>query len=95
MWRKINARDTIIFSDGKPWKKSATEDLFDVTMGSFDGAETCELVVCYILSKLQGKYGRSIGLYRDDGLGAFNCTPRQMENIKKQICEVFCDCGLR
>ena len=43
-----------------------------------------------ILSKLQGKYRTSIGLYRDDGLAAFNCTPRQMENIKKQICEAFC-----
>ena len=64
-------------------------------MGSFDGAEACELVVCYILSKLQGKYRKSIGLYRGDGLAASNCNPRQMENIKKQICEVFCDCGLR
>ena len=40
---------------------------FDVTMGSFDEAEVCELVGLYILSYLAEKYGREfVGLYRDD-----------------------------
>ena len=39
-------------------------------MGFFDGAETCELVGCYLLSLLAEKYGHNIGLYRDDGLAA-------------------------
>ena len=51
-------------------------------MLSFDGAETCELVGCYILSRLTEKYGNSIGLYRDDGLLAFNKTPQEIEKIK-------------
>ena len=53
-------------------------------MGSFDGAETCELVGLYLLSLLQD-LGVDIGLYRDDGLGACRKTPFQMEKIKKQI----------
>ena len=39
-------------------------DLFDVTMGSYDGAETCELVGTYIPSAINNMI---IGLYRDDG----------------------------
>ena len=64
-------------------------------MGSFDGAETCELVGCYLLSLLTKKYGQNIGLYRDDGLAAFNAKPREIENIKKGICKVFRDNDLK
>ena len=35
----------MLFSGDHPWEKK-----IDVTMGSFDGAETCELVGCYLLS---------------------------------------------
>ena len=45
--------------------------LFDETMGSYDGAEICELVGIYILNILANKYDKNnIGLYRDDGLVA-------------------------
>ena len=69
--------------------------MFDVTMGSFDGAETCEVVGSYLLSILKKKFGDCIGLYRDDGLAAFKKTPQQLEKIKKQICKIFSDNGLR
>jgi hypothetical protein len=43
--------------------------MFDVTMGSYDGAEICELVGLFILSKLEAKFGKNqVGLYRDYGL---------------------------
>lgn len=64
-------------------------------MGSFDGAESCELVVCYMLSLLQPKYGNSIGLYRDDGLGISTGTPQENERMKKDICKTFRDNELR
>ena len=64
-------------------------------MGSFDGAETCELVGCYLLSLLTEKYGQNFGLYRDDGLAAFNAKPRDIEKIKKGICKVFRDNDLK
>ena len=72
-------------------------DLFNVTMGSFDGAETCQLVIClnFMLSLLQSELGNNIGLYCDDGLGVFNKPPREIENTKKEICRIFYEHGLR
>ena len=74
--------------------KENRKSLFDVTMGSFDGVETCELVGSYLLSKLTPVVGNNIGLYRDDELAALNKTPREIENIKKHICKTFKEHGL-
>ena len=63
-----HARKSLLFSKSGEWVKKDT-NLFDFTMGSFDGAEVCELVGLYILSKLQALLGQAnVGLYRDDGL---------------------------
>ena len=44
-------------------------------MGSYDGAEVCELVGLFILNDLCNEYGKdNIGLYRDDGLAIFKHT---------------------
>ena len=91
----IHAKRSLLFSENVPWEKRSSNDRFDVTMGSFDGAETCELVGCYILSRLTEKYGNNIGLYRDDGLSAFNKTPQEIEKIKKDICKIFRDNDLK
>ena len=63
---------TLLFS------KESNKD-FDVTMGSFDGTEICELVGPYILYILSTKYGGNHnGLYRNDGLACFEnvCDPK-------------------
>ena len=91
----LHAKRSLLFSDNCPREKKSANNQFDVTMGSFDGAETCELVGCYLLSLLTKKYGQNIGLYRDDGLAAFNAKPREIENIKKGICKVFRDNDLK
>ena len=58
---------SLLFSDNQPWKKNNAEDCFDVRMGSYDGAEICELV--YILSCLSTiKAKNDSDLYRNDGL---------------------------
>ena len=57
-------------------------------MGSFDGAESCDLVGLYLLSQL-ADLNLKCGLYRDDGLAVSNKTKRQNEGLKKQICEIF------
>ena len=62
-------------------------------MGSYDGAETCELVGSFLLSQLQD-LNANIGLYRDDGLAITNATPRETESIKKEICRIFNNNGL-
>ena len=63
-------------------------------MGSYDGAETCELVGNFLLSQLQD-LNVNVGLYRDDGLAITDATPRDAENIKKEICRIFNNNGLR
>ena len=57
-------------------------------MGSYDRAETCELVGLYMLSQLE-QLGINIGLYRDDGLAICDKTPFITENTKKEICKTF------
>ena len=58
-----------LFFDNWSLGKKAGNPLFDVTMGSFDGAELCELVGLYLLNKIKPLLGTSnVGLYRDDGL---------------------------
>ena len=73
-----------IFHDD-PWVKKDTSVEFDVTMGSYDGAEVCEIVGLFmldILSKLFEK--NSIGLYRDDGLSIFrNYNGHQNDKVRK------------
>ncbi|XP_014674002.1 PREDICTED: 4-hydroxybutyrate coenzyme A transferase-like [Priapulus caudatus] len=60
-------------------------------MGSYDGAEVCELVGLFMLNNLCDKYGKdNVGLYRDDGLAIFkNTTASQAERIKKDITKHF------
>ena len=66
-------------------------------MGSYDGAEVCELVSIYVLNTLANKYDKSkIGLYRDDGLAAFkNISGSKADIIKKDITNIFKETGLR
>ena len=81
-----HTKKTLLFHMNEPWiKKSGT---FDVTMGSYDGAETCELIGLFMLSKLN-HLNINCGLYRDDGLALCDLTPRQAEITKKEICRIF------
>ena len=69
-----------------PYGKKVT-GLFDVTMGSYDGCEVCELVGLYVLHRIKEKFPEiDFGLYRDDGLGALKRTPKtKLEKIKKDL----------
>ena len=89
----IHAKSSILIHNHLPWQKKGNTT-FDVTMGSYDGAETCELVGNFLLSQLQD-LNINVGLYRDDGLAIPNATPRNTQNIKKEICHIFNNNGLR
>ena len=66
-----HVRKSVLFSGGRPWVKKNNAGMFDATMGSFDGAEICELVGLFILNNLGEKFGKNnMGLYRDDGFDA-------------------------
>ena len=71
--------------------KKDVEELFDITKGSFDGAEVCELVGLFMLNKLNELVTNgSVGLYRDDGLAAVhNYSGPEMDRLRKQIIDLF------
>ena len=56
-------------------------------MGSFEGAELCELVGLYLLSILKSEFGgKNIGLYKGDGPCCFENKPGpELEKIRKKI----------
>ena len=66
-------------------------------MGSFDGAEICDLVGLYALNKLSAIFGKEyIGLYRDDGLLIIRGTGgRQADQARKNLHEIFSEMELR
>jgi len=92
----MHSRKCFLFeSNGNIWVKKENEE-FDVTMGSYDGAEICELVGLFLLSELSGILGTNkAGLYRDDGLCCFqNFSGPKLERTKKDICKFFKTHGL-
>ena len=83
----IYAKKSTLWQKQQLWQKKKS---FDVTMGSYDGAETCELAGCFLLSQLQVKFGQNIGLYRDDGLAITDLTPLTNNKIRptKRMCKM-------
>ena len=63
----------------------------DVTMGSYDRAEVCELVGLFMLNELLKKFDKdNIGLYRDDGLSVFkNHNGHQNDKFQKELIDLF------
>ena len=91
-----HARKSLLFQDGDVWIKK-NGSLFDVTMGSYDGAEVCDLIGIYLLSEMKSKFPAiDLGLYRDDGLGVHaNLSGPEAERLKKKIIQFFSANGLK
>ena len=83
------ARKSLLFSKDGPWLNK-DNSLFDVTMGSFEGDEICEVVGLYLLSKFVVLLGKeNIGLYRDDSLVAINsCSGLVLDRTRINIMSV-------
>ena len=89
-------KQSCLFHSGDQWAKKSSSNLFDITMGSYDGAESCELVGSFLLHNITQKYGNNFGLYRDDGLGIIKGSSlRQVELTKKDLCAIFNEHGLK
>ena len=90
----FHSRKSLLFGD-KDWVKKDNA-LFDVTMGSYDGAEVCELVGTYALARLPEKYKKGTGLYRDDGLAVHrNVSGSEADRARKAFIKHFSSLGLR
>ena len=86
-----HCQKSLLFHENEPWKKKKTESCFDVTMGSYDGAEICELVGMYITTRLAIIIKKKdCGLYRDDSLVILrNVNGKQIDRKRKNIIKIF------
>ena len=86
---------SLLYRQQLSWTKKNTDNMFDVIMGSYDGAETCELIGTYMLSLITAKIKDQLGLYRDDGLAVCEAMPRQIEKRKQQLSNLLISNGLK
>ena len=88
---------SLLFSKGEVWKKKTTAIYFDVTMGSYDGAEICELVDVYILSHLGTIINKNkMVLYRNDGLITLRgANGQKTDKTRKNIKDIFKNIGFK
>ena len=86
-----NSRKAFLYFEGNPWVKKDVEEHFDVTEGSFDGAEVCELVGLFMLTQLNELItDGSVGLYRDNGLAAVHrYSGPEMDRLRKRVIDLF------
>ena len=92
-----HCRKSLLYNNHELWKKKDTDICFDVTMGSFDGAEVCELVGTYLLSlQLNIIDKNNSGLYRDDGLISLrNVNGQKMDRVRKNVTKIFKQVGFK
>ena len=57
----MHSEKSLLSNNINIWIKKNGDPDFDVTMGSFDGVELCELEGLCILHILDEKYGKNIG----------------------------------
>ena len=70
--------------------------MFDVSMGTYDGAEVCELVGLFLLEKLSPLISREkVGLYRDDDIAVVkNSNGPMLDRLRKDILAILKNEGL-
>ena len=92
-----HCRKSFLYHEDQACKKKESESCFDVTMGSNDGAEICELTGIYILSQLSNLLPQEdIGLYRDDGLILLqNANGQLTDIIRKTVINLFKEIGFK
>ena len=95
-----HCRKSLLFFNDEAWKNKDTDSSFDVILGSFDGAEVCELIGIYIQSLLTDSVElikkENIGLYQDDGLILFrNINGQKTDRLRKRIIKKFQSIGFK
>ena len=88
----MHAWKSLLLSNPDIWIKNGNKD-FDITMGSFNGVEICELVGLYshISYKLGEKHRQEIiGLYGHDGLACSeNISGSHADLIRKDFVDIL------
>ena len=90
----LQASQSFLYSGGVAWVKKGDVN-FDIGMGAYHGAQACEIVGLFVLSKLTKLPSIRTILYRDDGLAITRSSGRQQEKIKQAIIQIFADLDLK
>ena len=87
----FHCRRSLLFHNNKPWIKNDSNGDFDAAMGSYNGAELCELARLFMLNEVSNKLDKdNIGLYRDDGLSVFkNYNGHQSDKVRKETMDLL------
>ena len=66
-------------------------------MGSFHGAEVCDIVGLFLLDKLSDIFDKNTyGLYRDDGLAVIDwAPPRELDTLRKKTIATMLEAGYK
>ena len=92
-----HCRRTLLFYEDSIWIKKRENGNFDIPIGTYDGAEICELVggaLLYNIYKIVEP--GSHGLYHDDGLVIVEkSTPRKCDDIRKRLHRLFGEFGFK
>ena len=80
------------------WSKKDMDDGFDIPLGSFHGAEVCELVGLLILKEIEKDNiieQNKLGIYRDDGLAIEESkSDPNIQRLSKRVRKAFNRFGL-
>ena len=89
----IQSCKSVLTHNNKTWEKINSDNLFNISMGSFNGAEICDLVGLFLLNELNNSNifnNNEFGLYRDDALAILRSkSPRTAENATKKLIKLF------
>jgi len=58
----MHTKKSLLYNKGEAWSKTIADHLFAITMGSYNGAETCELVGTFLLHYVTSKQDLNFGL---------------------------------
>ena len=91
----LHCRKMFLFFEDECWVKKDNSN-FDVSMGSLDSAEVCELVGLFLLSKMESLIPKEwIGLYRDDGLAVVDLPGPDVDRLRKKVIQMFSGYNLK
>ena len=89
----IQSCKSVLTHNNKTWEKINSENQFNISMGSFNGAEICDLVGLFLLNEINKSNifnHNEFGIYRDDGMAVIRSkSPRTAENTTKKLIKLF------
>ena len=87
----FHSRKSLLYHNDDPRVKKDTSEEFEVTMGSYDCAEVCEIVGLFMLDVLSALFEKNyIGLHKDDVLSIFrNYNGHQSNQVPKDLIKLY------